>query len=113
MEKLIAYCGLNCGECPAYIATKNNDQALREKTAIEWKTVHNHDFTPEMINCTGCKSDGVKMFYCSVCEMRKCASGKGVVNCGACGDFKTCKTINEFHAHVPHAKDNLCKCKSV
>jgi hypothetical protein len=29
MEKLNAYCGLDCAECVAYKAMQNNDQALR------------------------------------------------------------------------------------
>ena len=107
MEKMIAYCGLNCAECDAYIATKNNDQALREKTAAEWKKAHNFNFTPDMINCSSCKGTGVHVGHCSECEMRKCASGKGVENCGKCADFKTCKTINDFIAMVPSAKNNL------
>jgi hypothetical protein len=107
MEKLIAYCGLNCAECGAFLAMKNDDQALREKTAAEWTVTFSFAFTPDMINCSGCKSDGVKMGYCSQCEIRKCASEKGVVNCGACGDFKTCKTINDFIAQVPCAAKNL------
>ena len=36
MKDRIAYCGLNCEECDAYIATINDDQALREKTARLW-----------------------------------------------------------------------------
>ena len=107
MEKLIAYCGLNCAECGAYLAMKNDDQALREKTAAEWSKMHSFNFTPEMINCSSCKGTGVKVGHCSECEMRKCASGKGVVNCGACSDFKTCKTINDFIAMVPSVMDNL------
>ena len=107
MEKLIAYCGLNCAECGAYLAMKNDDQALREKTAAEWTVKFNFSFTPDMINCTSCKGDGVKIGHCSVCEIRKCASGKGVVNCGACGDFKTCKTINDFIAMVPCVAKNF------
>jgi hypothetical protein len=107
MEKIIAYCGLNCAECGAYIATKNNDQALREKTAVEWTTMHDFKFTPDMINCTSCRADGVKVGYCSQCEIRKCASGKNLVNCGACGEFSTCKTINDFIAKVPAVKGNL------
>ena len=109
MDKIIAYCGLNCSECSAYIATKNNDQALREKTAVEWSKVHNFNFTPDMINCTSCKSDGVKLGHCSACEMRKCAVGKKVVNCGACVDFNSCKMINDFIAQVPSAKENLAQ----
>ena len=101
MEKLVAYCGGNCAECGAYIAMKNDDQALREKTAIEWTEKFHMTFTPDMINCSSCKSDGVKMGYCSVCEIRKCAIAKNVVDCGACADFKTCKTINGFIAAFP------------
>jgi hypothetical protein len=101
MEKIISYCGINCAECNAYKATLNNDQALREKTAAEWSTAHNFKFTPDMINCTSCTGTGVKIGYCSECGVRKCASEKGVVNCGACGDFKTCDIINGFYAQVP------------
>ena len=36
MKKLIAYCGLDCEKCDAYIATQNDDQALRKKTAELW-----------------------------------------------------------------------------
>ena len=107
MEKLISYCGINCAECGAYLALKNDDQALREKTAAEWKVAHNFDFTPEMINCTSCKGTGVQVGHCSQCEIRKCAMEKDVVNCGACADFETCKTINDFLAQVPSLKENL------
>jgi hypothetical protein len=109
MEKIIAYCGLDCAECGAYLAHQNNDQALREKTAAEWTKAFNFTFTPEMINCTSCKGDGVQVGNCSQCEMRKCAVEKGVVNCGACGEFKTCKTINDFIAQVPKAAENLAQ----
>ena len=107
MEKMIAYCGLDCAQCGAYLAMKNNDQALREKTAAEWTVMHNFNFTPDMINCTGCKGDGVQVGHCSVCEIRKCAIAKGVENCGVCTDFKTCKTINDFIVLVPCVAKNL------
>jgi hypothetical protein len=107
MEKLIAYCGLDCAECGAYKALQNNDQALREKTAAEWTKVHNFNFTPDMINCTSCKGTGVQVGHCSECEMRKCAIGKGVVNCGSCDEFENCKIINDFIAQVPFVLDNL------
>lgn len=32
MKELIGYCGLDCEQCDARIATVNNDEALREKT---------------------------------------------------------------------------------
>jgi hypothetical protein len=30
---MVAYCCLKCNGCDAYLATKNNDQKLREETA--------------------------------------------------------------------------------
>ena len=109
MERLIAYCGLDCTECDAYKATLHNDQALREKTAAEWSKAYNFSFTPEMINCTSCQGNGAKIGHCLDCEMRKCAVGKAVVNCGACAEFKTCKIINDFMAMVPAVKENLTR----
>ena len=41
MKDLIAYCGLDCGKCDAYLATVNDDQALREKTAKLWAALRN------------------------------------------------------------------------
>ena len=107
MDKIIACCGINCAECGAYLAHKNNDQALREKTAAEWTKMHNFNFTADMINCTTCKGNGVQIGHCSQCEIRKCATGKNVLHCGVCADFKTCKTINDFLKHVPSVKENL------
>ena len=101
MEKMIAYCGIDCAQCGAYLAHKNNDQPLREKTAAEWTKMHNFNFTADMINCTSCKGTGVQIGHCSSCEMRKCAIGKGVADCGACVDFSTCSTINDFLKQVP------------
>ena len=39
MRKLIAYCGLDCETCDAYLATMHDDQPLREKTAKLWASV--------------------------------------------------------------------------
>jgi len=107
MEKLIAYCGLDCAQCGAYLAHKNNDQALREKTAAEWKVAHNFDFTPEMINCSGCKGTGVLIGHCQECEMRKCAIAKGLVICGACFCFLTSSPVYEFKELVLAVRGNL------
>ena len=38
-----------------------------------------------MINCTGCRLDGVKTPCCdSPCPIRQCAMAKGVETCGRC-----------------------------
>jgi hypothetical protein len=58
MNKLLAYCGLDCGGCGVYLATKNNDKAQRIKTAEEWSKQYGYTFSPEDINCGGCTSKG-------------------------------------------------------
>lgn len=107
MNKIIAACGLDCALCPAYIASKTDDAALRKKTAEEWSKAYNFAFLPEMINCHGCfATDGVQVGHCAVCEMRKCAIEKKAANCGACSSYP-CKTISDFHAVCPEAAKNL------
>lgn len=64
--------------CAARIATVNNDDELREKTAKEWSVLNNTpEITPETIHCMGCRADGVKFAYCSdYCAIRKCVYEK-------------------------------------
>ena len=66
MKKYIAYCGLDCENCGARIATINDDDALRQEVAKEWSRLNGVEITPEMINCVGCRIDGVKHFARSV-----------------------------------------------
>ena len=44
MKDMIGYCGLDCKKCDAYLATVNDDQALREKTAKLWAELNNAPF---------------------------------------------------------------------
>jgi len=107
MENLIAYCGLDCAGCPAYIAKKNNDDELRKKTAQEWSKMFNVELKPEEINCDGCAVVGKHIAYCeNLCEMRKCAMAKKVINCAYCEDY-ACETLTAFLKHVPEAKQRL------
>ena len=77
MRNMIAYCGLDCEKCDAYLATIHDDQALREKTAKLWAELNHAPILPEHINCEGCRVDGVKTVYCeSLCDIRQCALKK-------------------------------------
>ncbi len=108
MEKLIACCGLNCATCDARIATGNNDDALREATAGKWRVKYNEArITAAMINCTGCRVEGVKFNHCFQCENRKCADTKGFITCAECAELDTCPTIAGVHKFVPEALENL------
>ena len=108
MRNLIAYCGLDCEKCDAYIATKNNDQALREKSAKLWSELNNATILPEHINCEGCRVNGKKTVFCdSLCQIRQCAMKKGVLTCGECLKMDICPKVGVVHAHNADAKKNL------
>ena len=94
MKDMIGYCGVDCEKCDAYLATVNDDQALREKTAKLWAELNNAPILPEHINCEGCRVNGAKaVFYEHMCEIRKCALEKGVSTCGDCSEMETCPTV--------------------
>lgn len=108
MKDKIAYCGLNCEKCDAYIATINDDQELREKTAKLWAELNNAPILPEHINCEGCRTDGAKTVYCdSFCDIRQCALKKGVTTCGDCPDMEKCETLGMIISNSPDALKNL------
>ena len=108
MKKLIAICGLDCEKCDAYIATKNNDQALREKTAKLWSELNNAPILPEHINCDGCRVNGRKTVFCDrLCPVRQCALSKGFETCGECPEKDTCPKVGAIWQNNPNAKNNL------
>ena len=105
---MIAYCGLDCEQCDAYLATRNNDQALREKTAKLWSELNQTTITPEEINCEGCRVDGVKTVYCEkLCPIRLCATAKGVETCGSCSNMENCPKVGAIISNNPSALKNL------
>ena len=104
----IAYCGLNCEKCDAYLATINDDQELREKTAKRWAELNNAPILPEHINCQGCRAQGVKTIYCeSLCKIRQCAMKRGVQTCGDCPEMGECQIVGMVISNNPEALENL------
>jgi hypothetical protein len=104
---LIGVCGIVCSECGAYLATKNNDEAMRKKTADEWSKMYGVDIKPEAIDCVGCTTPtGNHFHHCSECEIRACGQKKRVKNCGRCPNY-ACEMINGFFKMVPTAKTVL------
>ncbi len=106
-KKMIAKCGLVCGECPAYVATQTNDDALRAETAEKWSAMFHADIKATDINCDGCQSASPRLFsHCFECGIRKCASEKKAATCAACAEY-SCKKLDEFLAQVPEARKVL------
>jgi len=105
---MIAYCGLDCAQCPGYIATQANDLAALEKVAAEWREAFNApDITVNDVMCDGCLSTTGRLSgYCGQCEVRLCAVPRGVINCAYCDDYG-CAKVEAFWAMAPHARAAL------
>jgi hypothetical protein len=109
MKEIIAYCGLVCSDCPAYVATQANDMAALEKVAAQWREQFNSpELTAESILCDGCLAgEGSRQIgYCAMCEIRACGMQKGVANCAHCSDY-ACEKVEAFFAHAPNARSVL------
>ena len=99
---MIAYCGMDCSSCDAYLATQEDNDGKREETALKWSKMYNAEIGPEQINCDGCKSDGTKFFYCHMCDIRNCCLLRKVDHCAACDDY-ICNTLAKFVQLAPEA----------
>jgi len=112
MEEMIAFCGLLCGECGAFLATKNNDDEKREEVAQLWSKEYGSDLKPEDINCDGCLAESNNLFhYLKVCEIRKCGKEKSVLNCAHCDEY-SCEKLEKFFQMAPAAKERLDEIRS-
>jgi hypothetical protein len=106
-QKQIAYCGLVCTDCGAYIATIKNDDTLRQAQAEKWARQYNIPIMKVSdVNCTGCDSKGVRMGHCAVCQIRTCAKEKGLKNCGYCLNYP-CAQLEFVIKHYPVARERL------
>jgi len=107
MEKIIAYCGITCSDCPTFKATQTNDDAERKRVAELWTKEYGHPFKSEDINCESCQTRGTRVFnYCNICEIRKCGQQKNVKNCAYCDDYN-CEKLSKLHEQAPKAKETL------
>lgn len=88
-NQLIGCCGLDCEKCDARIATITDDNALREQTATLWSKLNGVTITPEMINCVGCRIEGVKTPFCDkLCPVHNCVRKNGLDTCADCSQME-------------------------
>lgn len=107
MTGIIAFCGLSCTDCPAFKATRNDDDEERKRVAEMWSKEHSVAIKPGDINCDGCLGqDGLHFNYCNVCEIRKCGQQKAVENCAHCDEF-ACEKLEKFFEMAPQARKTL------
>ena len=108
MEQMIAYCGLVCTECEAYIATQANDLAALEQMAARAREEFKMpDASAETAMCDGCLADSNRLCgYCYQCEVRACSRERGMVNCAHCNDYG-CAHLEAFWQMAPQARITL------
>ncbi len=101
MKEMISMCGLNCSDCPTYIATQKDDDNLRKKVVKDWGAMLQMDLKPEDINCDGCITKEGKTFaHCKNCAVRICGMEKSIENCAICDDY-SCKKLDNFLEKFP------------
>ena len=108
MARILAFCGLDCGECEAYIATQKNDRAGLEATAKQWaQQFGGKEMSPDMCICDGCSSGKrTSKAHAATCAIRLCASARGVTTCAHCQDYGR-DTLKGFFAFAPVLRDKL------
>jgi hypothetical protein len=106
-EKKIAYCGLDCGECEAYQATKEEDTEKLEQVARKWSEQYHENIYPEQVLCDGCKAGKRKSIHCkNDCKVRVCCLKKALDSCIEC-EVYPCSEEKNMLEQVPEAKKNL------
>jgi len=91
-KDLMAPCGLYCGACGVYIASRDGNEKFRAIMGNLYGT------KPEETACLGCmQSDPPKEMYksCGACTIRECVKSKEFYSCHQCTDWP-CSFIENF-----------------
>ena len=91
-KDLMAPCGLYCGACGVYIATRDGNDKFKAVLGNLYGS------KPEETECRGCmQPDPPKKLYgyCSTCAIRDCVRTKGFYSCHQCDEWP-CDKIENF-----------------
>lgn len=80
-QRLMAPCGLYCGTCGVYLATRDGNTKFRDILARLYRS------RPEETACRGCmqeEADACIYGYCRRCKIRECVRARGLYSCHAC-----------------------------
>ncbi|HMK66752.1 MAG TPA: DUF3795 domain-containing protein [Thermodesulfobacteriota bacterium] len=110
--QLTAPCGLDCFNCPMYLAQDN--PGLRRKIA------QNMGLPEEKASCRGCRSHNGTIPFLGMtvpCQVYQCISRKKIDLCSECSDFP-CDHLHPYAdraTQVPHNTKvfNLCLIKKM
>ncbi len=104
MDEIVGMCGLICSDCPAYIATVEDDDTKRAATAKLWSEQYGVEVEAVTIDCLGCHASDDSVFTHPLkCAIRLCGKKRGVATCAHCEDYP-CETLEEFFEMAPDVR---------
>lgn len=108
MTRILAYCGIVCSACPAYLATRSRDPAALARAAEVFRREYGiAGATAENVRCAGCPSDdGPRAGQMPGCPILACARGRSLPHCAACSEY-VCGTLARFLRSHPDERATL------
>lgn len=99
-QAFLAPCGLYCGVCGVYYATRDDNEKFLEKLLGVYQEMIPglEALTTEDLKCDGCLSKRVS-YFCRVCAIKDCTRKKRIAGCHECDDFP-CDHIDGFPVPV-------------
>ncbi len=99
-SKFLAHCGLYCGVCGVYYATRDNNTKFLERllSMYQEKIPGLEGISIEDLKCEGCRSERVGLF-CGACAIKACNQEHGYDGCHQCDQFP-CEHIDKFPVAV-------------
>ncbi len=110
--KMTAPCGLDCFNCPMYLASENKE--LRAEISKKY------GLPIKLAACKGCRNSGGQIDFLGMtqpCNVYKCITKKGIDFCSDCKNFP-CDHLHPYAdkaSEVPHNTKvfNLCLIKKM
>ena len=91
-KNLMAPCGLYCGTCGVYIATRDGNEKFKAALGNLYGS------RPEETACAGCmQASNAENLYeiCRLCTIRDCVKARGYYSCHQCEDWP-CEPVKNF-----------------
>lgn len=92
---LVSACGLYCGSCGIYLATREDDN----EKILQYAVVLNQTFEETL--CDGCGAERKSKHCSEMCTFIDCKQKKGVRFCTECNEFP-CQELKDFRSKMPH-----------
>jgi hypothetical protein len=112
VDKLLAYCGLECEGCQIYLATRETDKEKQAKMRVQIAELINEEYginikPKDVTDCDGCGASSGRLYSgCSQCEIRKCAREKLCLTCAHCIEYP-CDKLQKFLVLYSISKSHL------